>query len=411
MVRTCEISVYEHVRRQRARCIVAAVAVALLAVVLPVCSLAARANGVNPPAVTPRSGTPPPSAVPLPVGANAQALVTRYPAGTAFEIDTGVHSAFSVVPKSQDTFYGAPGAILDGLGVAPSAFRERRSSPAIGVAVIGASATSPLVIRDYGSAAAAQVGAIQPLPGNRLPIDSAWWLQWLDVQKNAARGVSLSTGMRIVDCSILDNGRLGIGGGGADIVIEGSTVSDNGVGVVRAGFEAGGIKTVGDDVTIVDNHIAGNGAPGIWTDDDSTEDVIRNNAISDNTVGIEIEISANTMVSQNAISDNTEQAVLVVASSGIDVSNNRLNDNRAGILVGGAHRTGPNGVHLHDVAVRSNQVANSGVTGLHQPVPASVDVSFDRDHFVGGRFQWLGQSVTFSQWQAAGQERRGTWVP
>ena len=117
------------------------------------------------------------------------------------------------------------------------------------------------------------------------------------------------------------------------------------------------------------------------------------------------------MVSHNAIADNTQQAVLVVASSGVDVSNNHLNDNRAGILVGGAHRSGPDGVRLHDVAVRSDQVANSGVTGLHQLVPASVDVSFDRDHFVGGRFQWQGQSVTFTQWQAAGQERRGTWVP
>ena len=86
--------------------------------------------------------------------------------------------------------------------------------------------------------------------------------------------------MRIIDCNVLDNGRLGIGGGGTDIVVEGSTVSGNGVGVARAGFEAGGIKTVGGDVTITDNRITGNGAPGIWTDDDSTGDVIRSNTVS-----------------------------------------------------------------------------------------------------------------------------------
>ena len=52
-------------------------------------------------------------------------------------------------------------------------------------------------------------------------------------------------------------------------------------------------------------------------DDDSTGDIIRNNAVSGNTVGIEIEIRANTMVSRNVITDNTQQAVLVVASSGV----------------------------------------------------------------------------------------------
>ena len=96
-------------------------ALALLAMVRPVSSVAASSTGaVNTAPVSPRSGTPPPSAVPLPADADAQALVTRYPAGTAFEIGAGIHSAFSVVPKSQDTFYAAPGAVLDGLGVAPA---------------------------------------------------------------------------------------------------------------------------------------------------------------------------------------------------------------------------------------------------------------------------------------------------
>ena len=44
----------------------------------------------------------------------------------------------------------------------------------------------------------------------------------------------------------------------------------------------------GSDVTITDNHINGNGAPGIWTDDDGTGDVIAGNTVSGNTIGIEI---------------------------------------------------------------------------------------------------------------------------
>jgi parallel beta-helix repeat protein len=365
----------------------------------------------SPMAPTPRSNTPPATAVPLPSSADAQALVHRSPAGSAFVIGAGVHDGFSVVPKAGDTFYSDPGAVLDGLGALPSAFREVRSSPAIGVVIMGASSTSPLVIEDYGSATAAQTGAIQPLPGKRVSTDTHWWLQWLDVQNNAARGISLSQGMTVLDCRVLNNGRLGIGGGGTGIVIEGNTVSGNGIGVTRAGFEAGGIKTVGDDVTIADNRIIGNGAPGIWTDDDATGDLIKGNTVSGNTVGIEIEISSKATVSQNVLTGNSQQSVLIVASSAVQISGNRLDNNRAGILVGGAYRTGPNGVHLHDVTVSSNQVTNSGVTGLHQAVSASAGVSFDRDSYVGGRFQWQGQTVTFAQWQAAGQERRGTWTP
>ena len=94
------------------------------------------------------------------------------------------------------------------------------------MAIIGASVASPLVIQHYGSASATQVAAIQPLPGNRDPTDSAWWLQWLDVQHNAARGISLTTGMTVLKCSVLDNGRLGIGGGGTHIVVEGNTVRE-----------------------------------------------------------------------------------------------------------------------------------------------------------------------------------------
>ena len=205
---------------QPVRCAAARVAPLLVIVVgATVLPITATQASPAPGSQALRSSVPPSSAVAIPTGADAQALVAHNPAGTAFIIETGIHADFSVIPKSQDTFYADPGAILDGLGILPSAFREVRSSPALGVAVIGASATSPLVIRHYGSASAAQVGAIQPLPGNRVPINSAWWLQWLDVEQNAARGISLTTGMEIRGSSVIGNGRLGIGGGGTHIVI------------------------------------------------------------------------------------------------------------------------------------------------------------------------------------------------
>ena len=75
----------------------------------------------------------------------------------------------------------------------------------------------------------------------------------------------LSNDMVVLQCKVIDNDRLGIGGGGNGVTIVDSVVSDNGLHVDK-GWEAGGIKTIADNVLIADDQIDGNGAPGIWTD-------------------------------------------------------------------------------------------------------------------------------------------------
>ena len=110
---------------QPVRCAAARVAPLLVIVVgATVLPITATQASPAPGSQALRSSVPPSSAVAIPTGADAQALVAHNPAGTAFIIETGIHADFSVIPKSQDTFYADPGAILDGLGILPSAFRE-----------------------------------------------------------------------------------------------------------------------------------------------------------------------------------------------------------------------------------------------------------------------------------------------
>jgi hypothetical protein len=370
----------------------------------------AKSSSPSIPSITPTAGTPPRNTVRIDDNSNAQALVDTNPVDSAFVLAAGVHTQFSVVPKSGDRFYGAPGAVLDGSGGIQSAFSETRARAAQDVVIVGASATHPLVVQNYGSTTSPQFGAIQALPARHSSstLGSGWRLQWLDVTQNAARGISISSGMTIYQCRVTGNGRLGIGGGGTGIEIEDDIVSTNGVNVLRTGFEAGGIKTVADDVVIAHDRISDNGAPGVWTDSAATGITIADNTIVGNGVGVQVEISRNVTVWGNLISRSRQQAILVVASDTVGVVNNRVTANFGGIIVGGVHRIGPGGVHLDHVVVRSNTVSNSGVSGLHQAVPGSVAISFDRDHYVAERFVWEGHRLTLEQWQTFGQERRGT---
>lgn len=372
---------------------------------------AAGVSGPAPPAATLVSGVPPSSAVDLEPNSNIQAVVNAYPDGAAFLLTTGLYNGFTVTPKAGDRFYADPGVILDGGNRLDSAFRGPPRGAVDGVELIGASPANPLVIQHYGTKSHSQIAAVQtssqtsggPVYGN------GWRLQWVEVTSNLARGISLSNQMLVVDCQISSNGRLGIGGGGSGVTLAGNVVNDNGVGVAHKGWEAGGIKTVARNVLIDDNTIAGNGAPGIWTDSGATNVTIRQNHLSSNWFGMQIEISRNVSITANEISNSQQQAILVVASDGVRISNNSISDNHQGIIIGGSTRTGPAGIRLGNVQVDHNTLDDTGGNGLHQPVLSGTKISFDWDHYVGSHVQWNGSPVTFARLQAMGQELHGTF--
>ena len=278
--------------------------------------------------------------------------------------------------------------------------------------IIGHSSSNPLIIADYGSGPDSQIGAVQTSSGagkTTAVRSSGWVLQWVEVTRSASRGISLSDDMTIFGCRIVFNGRLGIGGGGTGITISHSVISENGIDATRQGWEAGGVKTVGSRVKVEDDVINGNGAAGVWTDSGAEAISVVNNTLSGNAIGVHIEISKGVSVSGNAIARSTMQSVLVVASSGVSVSGNRIHDNHGGIIVGGVHREGPDGITLENVSVSGNSVADSGVTGVTQPLLTGMTVHFDRDHFIRERLTWEGRLVTFQGLQALGQEMNGTF--
>ena len=83
----------------------------------------------------------------------------------------------------------------------------------------------------------------QPVPDTRLLV--GWWLQWVEVTGSSARGISLSDDMVVLQCNVVGNGRLGIGGAGTARRSSAALFSQNGLAVGHRGWEAGGIKATG----------------------------------------------------------------------------------------------------------------------------------------------------------------------
>ncbi len=363
------------------------------------------------PNATPLSSTPPPGAVPIGDDDNAEKIVRHLPGGTAFVLAAGVHPLFSVMPLPGDQFFAQPGAVLDGEHAVLTAFKVPHGSTADNVHILGASESQPLIIEDYGKVPHSQVGAVQTNSQSPTPVySSGWWLQWVEVTGSSARGISLSDDMVILQCNVVGNGRLGIGGAGSGETIIDTTVSQNGLTVGHRGWEAGGIKATGSNVLIAHDRIDGNGAPGVWTDGGATGVVVQDNQMSANRFGIRVEISDHVTVASNAIQQSQQQSILVIASANVTVIHNTLTDNFGGIIVGGVGTVNKTGIHLGNVQVTGNTVVDSGATGLHQTPPPGTSISFNDDRFVGGHLQWDGHGISFGALQALGQERHGTWT-
>jgi parallel beta-helix repeat protein len=320
------------------------------------------------------SGSPPARALRIGTSTNPQAFVDSRPDGTAFVISAGVHRHFSVVPKSGDSFYTSPGAILDGehsTSFAFQAFGEHREADR--VTLVGASPTHLLVIRNYTDGGQAQRGTIQT--GSRGQRATGWTLQWLDIVGSYSRGVSTSNNMVIAACHVDNSGRLGIGGGGSHVVVEGNMLDHNGSHVApHVLSEAGGIKTVSRDIAIVGNFIGYNDAPGIWTDVDATNVLIANNHVVGNTIGIHIEISHSVTIRGNQVDDTLKAGIMVSASNHVIVTQNHLSHDDEGIIANEPDRgNGPHGPRtLNFLTITENVIASSGLTEIVQLPAGSV---------------------------------------
>jgi hypothetical protein len=308
--------------------------------------------------------SPPQGAVTIPAGDNSgfdwgRAKTTYWFAPGTHTLGTGGFD--QIIPANDDTFIGAPGAILDGRGDNHYAFTGGASNVTI----------KYLTIQDFGIGSSAATPSGDNAGQGVVNHDAGrgWVMQYLTVQYNAGAGVFVGTDGNLSYSCLRDNGEYGFQGQGSDagrfsgtnLTIDHNEVAGNNTWNWES--KDGGCGCSGADkfwnvanVKLTDNYIHNNHGPGIWADTDNANFDVENNYVSGNDgEGVIYEISYNLRLAHNIFVRNAltegpalggfpDSAVYISESGGdsrvphsygaaIDIFDNRFIDNWGGVVL------------------------------------------------------------------------------
>jgi hypothetical protein len=216
-----------------------------------------------------------------------------------------------------------------------------------------------VIVEKYANAA--QKGAIQGGTG--------WTVENCEVRLNSGIGIAVRADGHVRVCDVHHNGQLGVGGNGANILIENNRIWANNIHGFDFAWEAGGVKVAfGNGVTFRGNHVYDNVGPGLWCDINCRNVLYEDNLVEGNHgAGIFHEISFNAVIRNNVVRHNGVEdqkwfwgdEILIAASQDVDVYGNRVTVSAGGCGImlidqnrpketGGKYKTRNNTVRLND---------------------------------------------------------------
>jgi hypothetical protein len=301
--------------------------------------------------------TAPAGAVTVPPGASTiQDAINSHPPGTTYYLTAGTYMVNSSIdPQDNDTFIGAPGAIIDGSNSQPVAFGL--NDHAMGVTI------KYLTIQHF--AGPQNNGIVNQGQG------ANWTLEYNTIKDNpftsgGANGVELGDNNIVSYNCFTGNGQGAIQSPGTSgFVVDHNEVAQNAIG-----YEAmnncgcsGGMKFFATTRgTITNNWIHDNGSVGLWVDTNNSFFLIQGNVIEGNEdEGLMYEISYNAVIQNNLFrrnglmgnptsSDFPEPVIYISESGGFDsgspvmlsgvdvngvlrIANNTFIDNADGVVL------------------------------------------------------------------------------
>lgn len=287
---------------------------------------------------------------------------------------------------------------------------------------------SGIVIEKYANPA--QHGAIDGSSSAR------WVVRDNEIRLNHGTGIFTGDGMQVSGNRVHHQGQLGIGGGGADVVVENNEIAYNNTAGFNWYWEAGGTKfsyTTG--LIVRGNYSHDNTGPGLWTDINNINTLYEDNKVEDNDgAGIFHEISYAAVIRNNVVARNgwgshnyvnwpEGSGILVNSSSDVEVVGNSLTDNANGISAIQSPRG--DGVYgpwiVENLYVHDNTITQPvGKTGASQD--AGDDAIFTQrnnrflhnTYFLGSNsapFRWMDGPRTAAEWRAYGMDVDGTFAP
>lgn len=263
-----------------------------------------------------------------------------------------------------------------------------------------------LYIEKYANAA--QLGAVQ--------CGSSWTVQYCAIRRNHGLGLETGSSGLYERNQIRENYQLGIGGGGSNVEVRYNDIAYNGQ-QFEFGWEAGGSKfAFMTGLNCHHNFCHHNYGPGLWTDINNHDTLYEFNTVEDNTsTGIFHEISYEAIIRNNVCRRNgtskrypfwVEQAgISVVASRGVQVYSNLLEDNWNGITALHAARgTGDDGAwELRDLDCHHNTVKSININQAGWGRSGIEDTTGDgafsaMNNFFANNTYHLGTAANYFMW-------------
>jgi hypothetical protein len=256
-----------------------------------------------------------------------------------------------------------------------------------------------------------------------------WNIRNNEIRWNHGWGLRITTGMHAVKNYIHDNGQLGIGGTGTDVLIDTNDISANNYAGFEHGWEAGGAKFVmTKNLVVRGNSVYGNFGTGLWTDTDNRNTLYDSNQVFDNIgPGIQHEISYDAVISHCDVRNNGRGGSPWLWGGQIQVQNSsnvEIVANYVEVLDGvgngitliqqdrGAYFTANNYVHdntvvYHGVNGKSGAVADFKGTSLFGGNNRFDFNVYHSSHPEGTHWAWQDDVRTWKGFKAFGQELHG----
>lgn len=273
---------------------------------------------------------------------------------------------------------------------------------------------SDLTIEKYASMAGD--GAVHGAAGS-----TRWIVEWNEVRHNHGMGIRSGDGMWIYHNKVHNNGQLGLGGGGEEVLVEDNEISFNNYAGYSYYWEAGRAKfAYVRNLTVEDNYSHDNAGFGFWNDLNSQYVLYDwNQATRNKEAGILYELSYDATIRNNNIWDDGSNpngpgiwwgaGILVSNSSNVTIYGNSVTNcmNEAILANRGL---GPNGqpylvqnLDVHDNTITQVTGTAAGIvktSGFDNSVYTSWNNHFQDNRFIltypatYDYFFWLGEPMT-----------------
>jgi parallel beta-helix repeat protein len=384
--------------------------------------------------------SPLPSGIAISPGQSIQSFVNANPIGTTFILKAGTHIQQSVVPKSGDRFFGEPGAVLDGQGVAQYAFSKGNAPYPSNVTISGLKITNYVPSTQHGAVEAGGFGTAEGTTG--------WVIDRNEISYNGEYGIKIGNSSQITNNNVHHNKRLNIAGSGNNTLIASNEIAfGHYLNTFNTNFEAGGTKfSYTDGLILRNNYVHDNTGVGFHMDENNINTIIDGNRIDHNgSEGIAIEISYKTTILNNTITNNGwfdprnrytylwNAGIGVHSSPNVEVYGNKVSGNYAGVVAidqdrstdvakYGAHVT--SNLYVHNNTITQNTLprtagALSVGAGAATDIVGNTAMFTSRNnrfaantYYLGTNpypFAWQFGARTEAQWKAYGEDTGGVF--